>query len=105
MSKAQRQKGARGELAVAKELERLTGIHTERDLSQARDGGSDLVGLPGYTIEVKTHRGFAVTKHLEQAAAVSSQNVPMVVLNPDRKKMMVLMYLDDFAPLLLLSRT
>ena len=101
MGKAQRDKGARGERNVAEEIKRLTGKEVKRDLSQTRDGGADLLGLAPYRIEVKSYKSFAVTGHLEQCAkGKADDEICFVVLNPDRKRMMVLMFLDDFCPLL-----
>lgn len=102
MGAAARRKGASGERAVSKELEELTGIKTVRDLEQVRSGGSDLLGLTGFILEVKSYKSFAVTAHLEQAAKVCKPgDIPVALLNPNRKKTMCLMYIDDFAKLLM----
>jgi len=106
MGKAQRSKGARGERQIAKELGEMLDVDLNRDLSQSRDGGGDLLGLPGWVIEVKSYAAFAVTAHLEQAhkACKETDLRPLVILNPDRKEAMALLYMSDLAPLLIKDR-
>ena len=48
-----RRKGKRGELEVAALLRDLLGTAVVRNLTQTRDGGHDLIGLPGWSAEVK----------------------------------------------------
>ena len=55
MGKASRTKGARGELTVAHELSKALGTTLSRRVRQ-HDGDSDLLGLPGWSIEVKHHK-------------------------------------------------
>ena len=47
-----RRKGKAGELEVADLLRDLLGTAVTRNLTQARDGGHDLIGLPGWSAEV-----------------------------------------------------
>lgn len=53
MSALQRRKGANGERELARLLQDHLGVAMVRNLVQARDGGQDLLGLPGWAIEVK----------------------------------------------------
>jgi hypothetical protein len=55
MSAAQRRKGQVGEREVAKEIHDLLGFDVRRRVRQ-HDGDSDLVGVPGWSIEIKNHR-------------------------------------------------
>ena len=48
-----RRKGKRAELEVAALLRDLLGAAVVRNLTQTRDGGHDLLGLPGWSAEVK----------------------------------------------------
>ena len=47
-----RNKGARGERLFSNAMFELTGIESQRNLEQSRNGGHDLVGLP-FAVEVK----------------------------------------------------
>ena len=46
-------KGKGGELELVRLLREHLGADVARNLAQARDGGADLLGLPGWAIEVK----------------------------------------------------
>lgn len=48
-----RRKGEAGEREAALILRDLLGPSVLRNLTQARDGGHDLIGIPGWTTEVK----------------------------------------------------
>jgi Holliday junction resolvase len=48
-----RNKGASAEREVAQILRDELGIETKRNLEQWRSGGSDILGVPGFAIEVK----------------------------------------------------
>ena len=53
MTAMQRRKGKVGELEVVRLLRELLGANVARNLEQSRQGGADLLGLPGWAIEVK----------------------------------------------------
>lgn len=53
MGAMQRTKGAEGERELARLLRELLGANMTRNLVQTRSGGADLLGLPGWAIEVK----------------------------------------------------
>jgi hypothetical protein len=53
MSAFSRNKGARGERLAAAEIKRVTGVDVERAARNGVDGSTDVVGLPGFAIEVK----------------------------------------------------
>ena len=97
MGKAQREKGKRAERATAKEIAERFGVDAHRGW-QARDGADapDVVGLPGWWIEVKSGKALAPKAALEQAdAARKPDDVPVAVLRYDRQRPMAIMYWED----------
>ncbi|MDG4595873.1 MAG: hypothetical protein P9F75_09315 [Candidatus Contendobacter sp.] len=46
-------KGKEGERELTRLLRELLGADVARNLMQSRDGGADLLGLPGWALEVK----------------------------------------------------
>jgi hypothetical protein len=98
MGKAQREKGKRGERATAKEIAERFGVDAHRGW-QARDGADapDVVGLPGWWIEVKTGKNLSPKAALEQAdAARKKDDVPVAVLRYDRQRPMAIMFWEDW---------
>ena len=53
MTAMQRRKGKAGELELARLLREHLGANVARNLEQTRQGGADLLGLPGWAVEVK----------------------------------------------------
>ncbi|CAG0976345.1 hypothetical protein GEOBC_01559 [Geobacteraceae bacterium] len=53
MTAMQRRKGKVGELELVRLLRELLGANVARNLEQSRQGGADLLGLPGWAVEVK----------------------------------------------------
>lgn len=53
MTAMQRCKGARGERELAGLLREHLGEDVTRNLEQSRQGGADLLGVPGWAVEVK----------------------------------------------------
>ena len=53
MTAMQRRKGKVGELELIRLLRELLGANVARNLEQSRQGGADLLGLPGWAVEVK----------------------------------------------------
>ena len=51
-----RNKGRRGEREVIDEIKELLGIELEVNYAQTFGGGHDLLGMPGYAIEVKRRK-------------------------------------------------
>jgi hypothetical protein len=65
-------KGKVGERELAGLLSRALGLTVQRKLAASRDGGSDLEGVPGWSIEVKNTATFLEAywkQALDQAAA------------------------------------
>lgn len=61
-----RHRGQRGEREVCKLLSEALGIKVNRDLSQARFGGSDISELEGWAIEVKFQEVLRLDEWWEQ---------------------------------------
>jgi hypothetical protein len=102
MGKAQREKGKRGERATAKEIAERFGVDAHRGW-QARDGADapDVVGLPGWWVEVKTGKNLSPKAALEQAdEARKPEDVPVAVLRYDREKPMAIMFWEDLLHLM-----
>ena len=96
-----RAKGHAGERAVATILRDELGIEVQRNLEQWRSGGTDLIGIEGWAIEVKRAKKPLLKQWWEQtvdqAQRINSMpvlwyrldrqdwrvRVPMWVLNPD----------------------
>lgn len=55
MGMASRRKGKSGERELAGVLMDLLGVDIRRNLDQTRDGGYDLLGVPGWAIECKRY--------------------------------------------------
>jgi len=66
MGAMQRRKGARGELAVCRLIHDLLGIDARRRVRQ-HDGDSDVLGLDGWTIEVKNAGELRLREWWQQA--------------------------------------
>lgn len=94
MSQASRRKGARAEVELANELQRLLGDETiQRNLDQYQDGGRDLRGdsLADFHIEIK-RRGspselrlglWARTTELAATADTDQPRVPVIIARAD----------------------
>lgn len=94
-----RAKGASFERLVAKELEQLTGVKTQRNLEQVRkEDQGDLIGFPGVTIECKYRRaaGLPDKKWWEQVckAAKASNSFPVLIFRTGRSPLMVMTLMD-----------
>lgn len=81
-----RQKGKNGELEVVHILREELGLETTRNLDQWRDGGSDILGVEGWAIEVKRAKTPQLKNWWEQTvkqAGISS--FPCLWYRLDRK--------------------
>lgn len=56
-----RDKGRRGEQEVAREIEQLLGFKPLRNHNQVAIGGHDLIGVPGWAVEVKLYKNIVKT--------------------------------------------
>lgn len=93
-----RRKGKRGELEVAALLRGLLGTAVVRNLTQARDGGHDLLGLPGWSAEVKRASTPRVPEWWRQAVAQAGEARPALFYRVDRKPWRAVIALADAVP-------
>ena len=100
MSKSERRKGADGEREVCHILADNLGISVNRNLSQTREGGCDIVCGP-FNLEVKRRKSIAVYEWMDQAAASceGSKQKPVVICRGDGKKWLAIMPLEDWMDL------
>jgi hypothetical protein len=86
MSKFQRDKGKRGERAVANIIFELTGWNAQRRVRNDH-GDTDLVGIPGWAVEVKDHAKATlgdVRDWWAQACNQAKGNIPLLVYKRQR---------------------
>ena len=87
MSAFSRNKGARGERLAAAVLKNVTGVSTERAARNGVVGSTDVIGLPGFAIEVKF--GYATQQPnlwWQQAIKNTKQGEhPLLMYKPQRK--------------------
>lgn len=92
-----RQKGKRGELEVAHILQKY-GYDARRGQQYCgTSGDADVVGFPGYHIEVKAVENLNLGKAYEQSVRDARDGeIPVVVHKKNRQKWMITMRLEDF---------
>lgn len=104
MSKASRDKGARGELEACRALEQVLGGEWQRSLVQSRGGGAERPDVEchdyeGLHVEVKRAARVSWLPALSQAVAdaglVGPDQVPVVLGRQDRGEWCVLVRLAD----------
>lgn len=100
MSKAQRDKGARIEREVCNQISAALGMPVQRNLNQARAGGSDsdfAIGKLDFCLEIKAREKIQVLRFLEQAQkAAAPHQIPLVVLRENNSKPVAMLDLDQF---------
>lgn len=101
MSRASRQKGARGELEVV-DAARAAGFPAcRRAFASGASGGGDLTGLPGICIEVKRTERLDLPGAFRQAqAAALPTEIPVVAHRSSRQPWLATLPLDDLLALL-----
>jgi hypothetical protein len=98
MSKSQRTKGASYEREVCQVLSQATGQKVQRNIGQARDGGTE-IPLGDYLFECKRRKTLGtIEKWLKQAsnARKTDDQVAAVIARSDGGKSLVIITLDDF---------
>jgi hypothetical protein len=93
-----RRKGKRGELEVAALLRDLLGAAVVRNLTQARDGGHDLIGIPGWAVEVKRAATPRIAEWWKQAAGQANGCRPALLYHVDRYPWRAVLALADAVP-------
>lgn len=102
MSKAQQQKGRRGELELAGIL-RSYGYNVEPGKAQSYGVEPDVIGLPGCHLEVKRCERLQLPAWIEQAerdAQRMNDGVPVVIFRQNRQPWRVCLRLADFLALI-----
>lgn len=97
-----KRKGSAGERAVA-EILREHGYADARRSQQycGHNGDPDVVGLPGYHLEVKRVERLNLEAAFEQSVRDARDGeIPVVVHRRNRKPWMITMRFEDFLPLL-----
>lgn len=120
MSKMQRTKGATYEREICQRLSDESGRKIQRNIGQARDGGTD-IPFGNFLIECKRRKTLGtIEKWLKQAADATakcdcwkherqvcqgvSTQIPVVVARSDAGKSLVIFSLDDFLTLVRLAQ-
>ena len=97
MSKASRDKGARGEREFREfVVSRLQGVELSRNYDQWYKGGFDLTGLPGVAIEVKRYAAGSIFRMVwwQQILEACGELVPVLAYRFDRGSWMCVVPLD-----------
>jgi len=95
-----RQKGKSGELEVVHLLREELGLETTRNLDQWRDGGSDILGVEGWAIEVKRAKTPNIKSWWEQAVRQAGDvKSPALWYRLDRKYWRVVIPLHNVSDL------
>lgn len=97
MSKASRDKGARGEREVLKLLGDELGEILTRNIQQTRDGGADCLAVKGFAIEVKRQESLSRPtwwrQAIEQAQRVGAE--PMLLYRRNREQWKAFIHTRD----------
>jgi len=87
-----------GELEVAALLREFLGTAVVRNLTQAGDGGHDLIGLPGWSAEVKRAATPRIAEWWPQAARQANGCKPALLYRVDRYPWRAVLALADAVP-------
>lgn len=101
MGKAQRERGKRGERYVANRIRERLGIQARRGVQYSGGPDSpDVVGLPGFHIEVKNVNRLDLHGALAQSRADAGEDeVPIVVHHRDREPWYITLDFESFLDL------
>jgi Holliday junction resolvase len=80
-----RMKGKSAERELARILGDRLGIPFQRNLSQSRAGGFDLMGIDQLAIEVKRHENLNISKWWEQTLRQATGKIPVLAYRQSRK--------------------
>ena len=97
--RASKSKGKRGELMLAKELNRLFDVQTRRGQQfSGEQGAADVVGIPGLHLESKNREKLNLHEALEKAQAESLKGeypkTPIIFHKKNQKPWTVTCYLE-----------
>lgn len=101
MGKAERERGKRGERYVAKRIRERLGIEARRGVQYSGGPDSpDVVGLPGFHIEVKNVNRLDLSKAIDQSINDAADDERAIVIHhKDRKPWYVTIDFEDFLDL------
>lgn len=102
MSRAQREKGKRGERQAAREIERVLGIPASRTAQHCGKAGmADIDMGAAFHPEVKTRKSIAACRFFDQAESDRGENaLPIVLMKEDRGPFFLMLKLDDLPQLM-----
>jgi anionic cell wall polymer biosynthesis LytR-Cps2A-Psr (LCP) family protein len=104
MGRAQRAKGARGELEAAEQLRKVLGIKAERSARNGVKGAGDLVtNLDGWRIEVKRYARLTIESKFQKVeldAALDGEQA-LMMMRADDCEWLVVMRLDTLPDLVM----
>ena len=100
MGKMQRTKGQVAEREIARILNDELGVELVRNLEQTRDGGHDLIGLDGWSLEVKRHEQLSINAWWKQTTeqAERTGGRPALFYRQSRKPWSVVVDAHDMNP-------
>lgn len=98
MGLTSRRKGKAGEREAAAILRDLLGVDIRRNLTQSRDGGDDLSGLPGWSIEVKRAARPRLAQWWAQTVEQANGSRPVLLYRVDRQDWRAVLALADVLP-------
>ena len=107
MGKAQRRKGANGEREVVHKFREhgieLLRVPNSGGLKRRMEERGDLLGLPGYNVEVKRQEKASIWEWCKQSEldAAFDGVIPLVIFRRNNDKWRVVLPLDDFIGLYL----
>lgn len=84
MSKGQREKGKRGEREVVGIIKDILGLDAKRRVRQ-HDGDSDVMGVPGWSIEVKNCADLRVKEWWRQTVDQAGDDLPVLFFKVPRR--------------------
>lgn len=92
-----KQKGKRGELEAAAELQRLFGVDVRRGQQYSgANGDADVVGLPGVHVEVKRTEALRLYEAVDQSMMdAMADEVALVLHRKSREPWVAIVRLDD----------
>ena len=103
MGRMQRNKGARGERELSRELCRVLGVQTGsiyRSVQHAgKEGAGDVLGVPGVAIESKRSETFSIYKAMEQCLNDCGRDIPIVCHKRNLQQWLVICELRDLVKL------
>lgn len=103
MGRMQRDKGARGERELARELIRVLGVQDGsiyRSVQHCgREGAGDVLGVAGVHVESKRTESLSIYKAMEQSLEDCGKNIPIVCHKRNLQQWLLVCELKDIVKL------